>query len=248
MDLRSYTWRLIAVALLSSVVFSYSPASTTPGAANWTTCPSSISTNLQCADIIVPLDYDNPSDETLSLRLLKLPTNNTSNRRGAVVWQYGGPGDVTTDALITTANGTKDQFGDLRNYFDIVVADPRGVGLNHPVKCDPKFGESKYRFYPRTEAEYEEALDFYGELGQSCLERTGKLLHHLDTLTHARDLEAVRVAIGEGPLNYCMYYHSCVIYSCATLLTVMCRWPVLGNYSWSGVRSAISAERPGHDP
>lgn len=201
MSMTGSIWYLVAAALCSSLVLS-APAAPL-GPADWTDCPPYLSTNLRCANITVPLDYDNPLDETLPLKLLKLPTNNTSGRKGSVVWQYGGPGDPTYLDLIETADGGKEKFGDIRNQFDIVVAEPRGVGINHPVKCDPKFGQVRPKIFPRTEDEYEEALQFYQEMGQSCLEHTGKLLYHMDTLTQAKDLEAVRVALGEGGLNYC---------------------------------------------
>lgn len=126
------------------------------------------------------------------------------------MWQYGGPGDTTASDLILAANGGFDNFAEIRHSFDIVVADPRGVGINSAIKCDPKFGEVKQKFYPRSEDEYKEAIEFYRELGQSCLDRTGNLLHHLDTLTQAKDLEAVRLAIGEGALNYCEFVSSLV--------------------------------------
>jgi hypothetical protein len=38
--------------------------------------------------------------------------------------------------------------------------------------------------------------------GRSCLERTGPLLGHVDTRSAARDMEALRRALGEGKLNF----------------------------------------------
>ncbi len=39
-------------------------------------------------------------------------------------------------------------------------------------------------------------------LGQSCLDRTGELLGHVDTVSVARDLEALRIALGDAKLNW----------------------------------------------
>ena len=38
--------------------------------------------------------------------------------------------------------------------------------------------------------------------GASCLENTGPLLAHLDTVSVARDLDAIRAALGDEKLNY----------------------------------------------
>ncbi|OOF91729.1 hypothetical protein ASPCADRAFT_210727 [Aspergillus carbonarius ITEM 5010] len=45
-------------------------------------------------------------------------------------------------------------------------------------------------------------LDKYRALGQSCGNLTGPLMAHLDAASGARDVEAVRMALGETQLNY----------------------------------------------
>lgn len=135
--------------------------------------------------------------------IMKLPANNTAERKGSLVYQHGGPGDVTWTVLNDTASGGLDRFGDLRNYFDIVVAEPRGIAYNHPVLCDPQSFTERLNSFPTTEKEWNALVDAYGKLGQSCLKLTGKVLEFMDTKTQARDLEAFRIANGEGGLNYC---------------------------------------------
>lgn len=171
--------------------------------AKWDTCPNEISPLLLCTDISVPLDYEDPTGEQISLKLVKLPIKEGGDKKGSVVWQLGGPGEITTSLLNYTVNGVSDVFGELRNHFDIVTAEPRGIAFNHPIKCDPKFNQQKLPYFPRSEADYNETLKFFGDMGKDCAERTGQIINYLDTRTQARDLEAVRVALGPDKLNYC---------------------------------------------
>ena len=39
-------------------------------------------------------------------------------------------------------------------------------------------------------------------VGESCLNLTGPLLQYMDTVSVAKDMEAVRLALGEEELNY----------------------------------------------
>lgn len=201
--------------------FSAFAAPVDAGSATWSDCPTAISNiapaldwsqilpALRCSNITVPLDHGTPDAERIPLMLVKLPAKETETYQGSLVLQFGGPGAVTTEALVSAANGV-DIFGELRNHFDIVTAEPRGIAWNHAVKCDPRYGQQKVKAFPRTEQDYQKALDFYEAMGRDCLERTGDVMHFMDTLTQARDLETVRVALGGGPLNYCQYTrHAC---------------------------------------
>lgn len=193
----------IAASFASLTAAAPTPANvTTTEVANWKPCQSPLPNNIDCADINVPLDYDNPNDETISLKLLRLPA--VKKKEGTLVFQYGGPGVVTSNSIfLEAANSSLRAFYGLEESFDIVVADPRGVGINHPVKCDSRFDSMKFDYFPTNEKEYEETLAIFREMGASCHKRMGRVMEFMDTMTQARDLDAVRIAIGEGGLNYC---------------------------------------------
>ena len=170
----------------------------------WQPCPSSISSKVDCIDISVPLDYDHPHGESISLKLLRLNALNQNARVGSLVFQFGGPGVVGSTALLDVLEDlTPAAFGGFVEYFDIVIADPRGVGINHAVECDPKYEGMKLNWLPRNEDEYTKEITAFQKMGESCVERTGKIINYMDSMIQARDLEAVRIAIGEGGLNYC---------------------------------------------
>ncbi|KAJ9637482.1 hypothetical protein H2204_004906 [Knufia peltigerae] len=164
---------------------------------NWYDCPASLSTELKCLDVTVPLDYDDPDGETINITAVKMITNST-DKIGSAVFQWGGPGFPVAVTVAQDLNGTAESFFQFKDRFDIVAVDPRGVGINHPVKCDPKHGKENWfdAAYPNNEKEFNDGLAFFKELGESCANRTGKVIHHLDTVTQAKDLESVRVAMG----------------------------------------------------
>lgn len=192
-------------ASIALLAVSLQAAPITQGPTEWTVCPSNLPSALRCTIITVPLDHEDPEcEETLDLTLVKLPARNSGARKGSLIWQYGGPGeDTTKKALVPAAESEQLTLGDVQLYFDIITADPRGVGMNHPVTCDP-LGDETFSYFPKTEEEYTNTLSQFEVFGKSCINQTGNVIHFMDTLTQARDLEIARLAIGEGPLNYCL--------------------------------------------
>lgn len=86
-------------------------------------------------------------------------------------------------------------------YYDVVGLDVRGVGDSSRVICDPELWNHRISLFPGSQDEYNKLVDYNKALGESCLERTGEMLRFMDTATMAKDLETVRVALGEAKLN-----------------------------------------------
>jgi pimeloyl-ACP methyl ester carboxylesterase len=80
--------------------------------------------------------------------------------------------------------------------------DPRGVGLSTPVKCDPAIWNEGGSLFPKDQAAYDAMVANNKAFGASCLEHTGPVLAYLDTVSVARDLDAIRAALGDEKLNY----------------------------------------------
>lgn len=57
-------------------------------------------------------------------------------------------------------------------------------------------------YFVETQEEFDELYHTMHEYGLSCIERTGKLLGHVDSMSVAHDFEAVRLALGGEPFNY----------------------------------------------
>src|SRR5215212_3572870 len=90
----------------------------------------------ECAWLTVPIDPAQPDGSRLNLRLGRLPALDPSRSLGSLLIIPGGPG-----VGITAAGG---QFGvlrpifhldELRESYDVVTFDPRGIGESSPIRC-----------------------------------------------------------------------------------------------------------------
>lgn len=173
-----------------------------PVALKWQPCSKQLPPELECAPLQVPMDYADPSGPKVTLVVLRLKATNPAKRIGSLVFNPGGPGEGTFPLLQAQVLANQPFTANLREYFDIVGFEPRGVGLSTPVKCDPKIWNDYPSLFPKTQEEYDALVAHNKAFAQSCLERTGPALAHVDTVSVARDLEAVRAALGEDKLNY----------------------------------------------
>ncbi len=164
------------------------------GSITWKACGG----DAECGSIQVPLDLANPGGERIQLVLLRLPATDPANRIGSLLVNYGGPGVGGTQVLAETQSGFP---AALRERFDIVTFDPRGVGLSTPIHCLDKRPELPLA-YP-TGASGDAAFIAYAEaVAEGCESNSGDLLPFVGTPNVVADLEAIRVALGEPRISY----------------------------------------------
>lgn len=151
---------------------------------------------MECATLTVPLDWAEPSGPTIDLALAR--TEATGDRIGSLVTNPGGPGASGIEFLTHSPLGP-----DLAESFDIVSWDPRGVGRSTSVDCDEHTDELYLADpTPDDDAERAAAEQAAAEVVADCAVAGGELLEHLYTEEVARDLEAIRLALGSEKLNY----------------------------------------------
>jgi pimeloyl-ACP methyl ester carboxylesterase len=96
---------------------------------------------------------------------------------------------------------------DLRARFDLIGWDPRGVGASNPIRCDPDLLAAAPSPHPASAAEFAALTAYNQTLARDCRSHTGPVFDHMDTASTARDVEAIRAALGAGRLNfYAMSY------------------------------------------
>ncbi len=156
----------------------------------------------ECAELQVPLDYADPGGEQITLALLRVPAENSERRIGSLVVNPGGPGV----SGVTYAAEADTYFGEeLREVFDIVGFDPRGVAESTPVDCrtdaelDAYIGADPD---PETVAERRDARALFAAFGEGCLDSSGDLTRHVSTEEVARDLDVLRAVLGQAKLTY----------------------------------------------
>ncbi len=169
------------------------------------------SASLQCADLTVPLSYDEPDGRTIALKVLRKPATDPSARIGSVIINPGGPGGSGVEtAGQLAAYGVTAQ---LNRQFDIVGFDPRGVGSSTPaIRCQTDAERDASRaFTPRTrtQAEVDAANALAKKIAEGCVALTGAqgvdgkaFLANVGTSNVAKDLDVLRAAVGDEKLTY----------------------------------------------
>lgn len=162
---------------------------------DWKSCDS----GLQCADLTVPLDYADPTGQTITIAVAR---SRAKDPQASMVINPGGPGS----SGISLISSIESQVGsDVRRTLDIVGFDPRGVGKSAAVSCvsDAKLDEIlAFDVDGATAAGRTAAQALYTQLGQGCLKRTGPLLGHVDTISAAKDMDVLRAVLGDQTLTY----------------------------------------------
>lgn len=160
----------------------------------WSPCGSA-----ECATVTVPLDHADPTGPTIELAVLRLPAR--GDRIGPLFVNFGGPGSGAVDLL------DRFPFPDaIRERFDVVAVDPRGVGGSTPLDCggDPA---ALYAVDPTVEdaADADALVDVSEAYADDCAARRGQLLPHVGTRDVARDFDLVRAGMGDELLDYVGY-------------------------------------------
>ncbi|MFD0890973.1 alpha/beta fold hydrolase, partial [Streptosporangium algeriense] len=90
---------------------------------------------------------------------------------------------------------------EIRRRFDVVGHDPRGVARSNAVVCSA----SVYNRMPdpimRSQADYDRWIAYNRTLHADCRQRTGPVYDHVDSADVARDMDAIRAALGEWRLT-----------------------------------------------
>ncbi|AWS44493.1 alpha/beta fold hydrolase [Streptosporangium sp. 'caverna'] len=154
----------------------------------------------ECATLKVPIDGKKPGGPTFDLAIGRLKALDPAKRIGVLIVHPGGPGSSGIDSFIL--DRVISDSDPIRQYFDLVSLDPRGVGRSTQVVCSEDLVYRTPNSYPADEAAYQAFLRFNAELSKDCRERTGPLFDSVNTTNAARDVDAIRVALGERKISF----------------------------------------------
>jgi pimeloyl-ACP methyl ester carboxylesterase len=168
----------------------------------YVTCPQDeeLPRGTRCATLTVPLDWQTPEDGRtikIALRVIR-----SKERGGGLTFNPGGPGGSGVDL-------TSEVYGDLpkqvRDRFDFVSWDPRGVGRSGPAltDCSPAIGAELPDTGPVDwQAFWEAQLAATATANAACLAANPDAAPNLGTWQVVRDMEAMRIALGYAQWNY----------------------------------------------
>ncbi|MFD3498734.1 alpha/beta hydrolase [Streptomyces sp. NPDC058678] len=182
-----------------------SPSATTaqPSEITWRDCHTDDYPTLQCASLKVPLNYAEPHGRQITLALSRTP-HTAKKSQAPLLINPGGPGVSGLDIagwlppLLPKAVAAQ---------YDFIGFDPRGVGQSKPaVDCKPGyFAPVRPDSLPGTPALEKVNLARAKSFAEECGKKYGDVLPYINTISTARDMDAIREALGAKKINYLGY-------------------------------------------
>ncbi len=157
----------------------------------------------QCASLPALVDWSKPAGATFDLQLVKIVATSPKKRIGSLLVNPGGPGASGRKFARQLQGGALPSA--IRERFDIISWDPRGVGTTLPIKClGPTGTEALYSAdqTPDSPAEFEELLAITKRFTEACAANSPGVLDHVSTADVVKDMEAIRVALGESQISF----------------------------------------------
>jgi pimeloyl-ACP methyl ester carboxylesterase len=163
--------------------------------------PGLVRAGAQCARVKVPLDYAKPRGTKITIAISRVKhTVARSKYQGVVLVNPGGPGGSGL-GLSRLGGAIPKNAG---AAYDWIGFDPRGVGQSAPaVSCDPNYGGyDRPRYEPSTTEIRDAWFARTNAYTTACAEKNGPILDHLTTRDVAKDLDQIRIALGQKRINY----------------------------------------------
>jgi pimeloyl-ACP methyl ester carboxylesterase len=148
--------------------------------------------NYTCANLEVPLDYDNPDVGTTNIAFAKFESPNQP-AKGDIIFNPGGPGGSPMEIFFGFPELLTALLGDV---YNIVAMDPRGVnnsGPNldcfegHPAIRD-YYNSQAYDVDPRSSVSISKYFETSGAFGTWCSQTLNQTANYANTPATARDM------------------------------------------------------------
>jgi len=159
----------------------------------------------QCGKIAVPVNYDEPDGADATLALIRFRA--TGDKIGSLIINPGGPGESGIEAAASLVTNLPPV---VRQRFDLVGFDPRGVGSSTPsLRCNSDADNDRLRADPQVDYSPEGIAHIEQQTKEyvtRCVDRMGTaFLANTGTASVVKDLDALRAALGDEKINYLGY-------------------------------------------
>ncbi|WP_107048454.1 alpha/beta hydrolase [Streptomyces sp. NRRL S-87] len=200
---------LLAAGLFATTIPALAPAQAQAAGAPgyltqkpaWHRCDSRSPAAYQCATIKVPLDYRHPEGRKIDLAISRVRSGNPAKRHGVLLLNPGGPGGSGLDLPLFLGDALPKK---VKEQYDLVGFDPRGVGRSTPISCGLNDAEQRWdRPYKRETFARDTA--WAKSVAAKCRATSGDLLPYITTRNTARDMDVVRSVLGERTISYLGY-------------------------------------------
>ena len=177
------------------------PANPDIGTLEWTSCDGAAAelADLQCATMTVPRDYAAPDGDTIDIAVARAATADDDLRIGSLVFNPGGPGGSGIEFLANAAAAVPPE---LAERFDLVSFDPRGVASSTAIDCAVDFDDDVTLLAAGDDAGWEALVAEAEGRTDTCTADSVAFEPYVGTNNAARDLDALREALGDDQLSY----------------------------------------------
>ena len=170
---------------------------------DWTECGG-----FDCTTVTAPLDWADPGAGEIELSVIRSRAEGAGEPIGSLLTNPGGPGASGVGLIRDSVSFA---VGDaVRERFDVIGFDPRGVGESTAVHCYDASDMDSYLFdIPEgergTDAWAGELLDRHADFAAACDAGSDGILPYITTENAARDMDLLRAVLGDAQLNYLGY-------------------------------------------
>ncbi|MEV4613618.1 alpha/beta hydrolase [Kitasatospora sp. NPDC049258] len=190
-----------AVIAATAVTAPGAGAAPRPAPLRWGSCQGAAAPEQQCATVGVPLDHRRPNGEQITLAVSRIASSKPELRRGSLLLIPGGPGG----SGLNTPSAVLDKLPEeVRERYDLIGFDPRGVGRSTPVDCGlahEDLSMVRLRPWPAADGSTAQNAATARRVAETCLRNGGPVLRSLSTANEARDIDRIRQALGERRIS-----------------------------------------------
>ncbi|GAA1889723.1 alpha/beta hydrolase [Streptomyces durmitorensis] len=162
----------------------------------WEGCGADIPAALRCATLKVPLDYRDPGGKKIDIAISRLRTSAPGKRHGVLLSNPGGPGGPGLDMPLQLEEQLPQK---VKDRYDLIGFDPRGIGRSTPVRCGLSADENVLLRPLRT---FDKNVAWAKSVADKCRTKAGDTLPHITTRNTARDMDVLRAVLGERRISY----------------------------------------------
>ncbi|SMF00170.1 Predicted hydrolases or acyltransferases (alpha/beta hydrolase superfamily) [Alteromonadaceae bacterium Bs31] len=179
----------------------------------WQLCDADVGvdSNYDCSTFKVPLDHKNSAsvgeNAYIGLELIRFKATDQDNKKGTIFLNPGGPGGSGFDFLRSVGPYL---FTDrVREKYDLVGFDPRGIGRSEQLRCFASQEEvqivQSIPAFPKNDEEVAIHQLVDEGISELCMLRASDIIDYMSTADVARDLDLMRKAVGDEKLHYAGY-------------------------------------------
>lgn len=161
-------------------------------------CPATVNVaGAECGRFDTPMRYDDPDGPSISVGYVRIPAAQASSRKGAIFGNPGGPGGDAY-SYFGTEGLAFDWPDEIRNEFDLVAVQPRGLVHSTPLNCQAPAPQTPVDV---ARLQIESTVAGGGLTRSLCQGERPGYPETITTENNARDWDAARRALGYDTIS-----------------------------------------------